>query len=109
MCVVITRIFNPCKYWTVTIQTFLKTPSNSVSVLFIASYCSTFVCTVFSFVRFSALFNSVFDYSVFDYSVYFFVLILELYSRYFDPYLTYNNHPAVNNHQTADSTIFVLV
>ncbi len=41
------------------------------------------------------------------YSVYFSVLILELYSRYFDP-LNYN-HPAVNKHHRADSTIFVLV
>jgi hypothetical protein len=41
---IITKIFNPRKYWMVTIQPFIKTLRNSVSVLFIASllfdFCS---------------------------------------------------------------------
>jgi membrane-associated protease RseP (regulator of RpoE activity) len=60
---VIKKIFNPCKYWGsgVMIQPFCKPISDPVSVLFIASYCTTFVFVV----QFSALFdNSVFDYSV---------------------------------------------
>ncbi len=56
--------------------------------------------------------NSLFNYFsfrflLFDYSVYFSILILELYSRYFDP--LNNNHAAVDKHHTADNTIFVLV
>jgi hypothetical protein len=45
---VIAKIFNPCKYWTVTIQPFHKTLNLSVPVLFIASfYGSALVCSVF--------------------------------------------------------------
>jgi hypothetical protein len=65
------------------------------------------------FVRYQLLFDCclscfiLFDFIVqlfmFDNSVYFSVLILELYSRYFDP--LNNNHLAVNKHHTADSTI----
>jgi hypothetical protein len=101
---VMAKIFNPCKYWIVTIQPFVKTLNYSVPVLFIAIfYCLTLVRS-FYIVRFSTLFDSVFNYAV-----YFSVLILELYSRYLNPYLIYNNHPAVNKHHTVDSTIFVSV
>jgi hypothetical protein len=34
---VITKIFNSCKYWTVTIQPYVETISNSVSALLVAS------------------------------------------------------------------------
>jgi hypothetical protein len=98
------KIFNPCKYWIVTIQPFVKTLNYSVPVLFIASFYGLTLVRSFSIVRFSTLFDSVFNYSV-----YFSVLILELYSRYLNPYLIYNNHPAVNKHHTVDSTIFVSV
>jgi hypothetical protein len=43
-------------------------------------FCFCFVCSVS------------FDYSLFAYSVFFSVLILEIYSTYFDPHV--NNHPA---------------
>jgi hypothetical protein len=87
------------------------------TILCLFVYANFIVQLLFSFVRLSALFDSVFyysvfDYSVFDYSVYFSVLILELYSRYFDPYfiyIQYINNLAVNEHHTADSAIFVLV
>ncbi len=38
---------NPCKYWVVTSLPFIKTLSNSVTVLFVAKYCLTFVHSVF--------------------------------------------------------------
>ncbi len=69
--------------------------------LFIASLL--FDCCSFYFL----LFDSLFDYSVFDYFVYLSVLILELYSRHFNP--LNNNHPVLNKHHTTDSIIFVLV
>jgi hypothetical protein len=86
---VITKIFNPCKYWLVTIQRFCKTLNHSVPVLSIASFIVRLLFILSSFVRFSALF----DYSVFDYSVYFSVLILELLSRYF-PTLVHIQQPS---------------
>ncbi len=56
-----------------------------MSDLFVASL--TLVHSVFfSSIQCFLLFNSLFDHSVFDSSVYFSVLILELYSRYFDPH-----------------------
>jgi hypothetical protein len=85
-----------------------QTLNDSVSVLLLSVYCLTVVHSVFFYsIQCFLLFDSLFDYSVFDYSVYFSVLILELYSRYFDPHK--QNHPAVNKHRTADSTILVLV
>jgi hypothetical protein len=58
---IITKIFNPCKYWTVTIQLFVKRLDHSVPVSFIASFIVRHLCIC------SVLF--LFDYSVFDYSV----------------------------------------
>jgi hypothetical protein len=77
-------------------STFRSTFSDAAFVLFIVSLL--FNCCSFHFLLFDLLF---------DYSVYFSILILELYSMYFDP--LNNNHPAVNKHHTADCTIFVLV
>ncbi len=90
---VITKILNPCKYWTVMTQpsvymfsvylysllVFYYCPSvvwfSLVSVLFLSdSLCSIIRCWILCL------------FSVFS------VLILELYSRYFDPHN--NNHPA---------------
>jgi hypothetical protein len=76
-------------------------PSVISVCLFVASLL--FDCCSFCFL----LFDSLFDYSVFDYLVYLSVLILELYSRHFNP--LNNNHPVVNKHNTTESTIFVLV
>jgi hypothetical protein len=75
-------------------------------LVFVFSVAS-FIVRLFSVLLFRFV---LFDYSVFDYLIipeYFSVLIRELYSRYFNPHN--NNHPAVNKHSTADSTIFILV
>jgi hypothetical protein len=91
---VITKIFNLCKYWKVMIQPFFITPSSSVSILLVASLLFDFCLTLFSIVRFIALFDSVFDYLVSDNSVYYSVLILELYSRYFDHLWSHKQQPS---------------
>jgi hypothetical protein len=100
---VITMIFDPC------------IGRSRLNLLFICSvnlclfihcqfYCSSVVRSAsFCLTCFVKLFSVWF----FNYSVYFEVLILELYSRYFDPHN--NNHPAVNKHNTPECTIFVLV
>jgi hypothetical protein len=67
---IITKIFKPCKYWTVTNQPFVKTFSNSVSFFyFLPVYCSTFVhslffCSIQCFVQFSDQLFSVWLFSV---------------------------------------------
>jgi hypothetical protein len=54
--VVITKILNPCKNWTVPIQPFQKTLNHSVPVLFIASsYCLTFVHSVLFSIQYCCL------------------------------------------------------
>ncbi len=80
---VITRILNPCKYWTVMTQTFINMFSKSVLGLFVASFIVHLLFTLLFFC--STPFVRLFSVRSFDYSVYFSVLILELYSRYFDP------------------------
>jgi hypothetical protein len=90
--------------------------SESVLIVFFASFC--YICQLFEshFIPFcSVLFNSLlFNYSMFCYSFIkcyiFYVLILEVDSRYFDP----TNHISktiwqVNKHHTSDCTIFVVV
>jgi hypothetical protein len=68
----------------------------------------TFDSSVVRFAFFCSIsFVQLFSVGLLDYSVYFSVLILELYSKYFNPHN--NNQPAVNKHHTADSTIFELV
>jgi hypothetical protein len=62
------------------------------AILPIVSYLHSFnsawlLLILFHFVCFVS-----FHYSLFDYSVLFSVMILEMYSRYFDPHI--NNHPA---------------
>jgi hypothetical protein len=83
-------------------QPFVYMFSESVHVFLIVSF---FVRLLFVLLFFcSAHFVRLFSVRLFDY---FSVLILKLYSRYFDPH-DYN-HQAVNKHHTPDSTIFVLV
>jgi hypothetical protein len=92
---VITKIFNPCKHWTVKIQhsvlyvQWISVYSYSLPVF----HCSSVVW--FSFVSVLLCLNHfvlLFSVRLFVYSLYFSVLILELYSRYFD--LHNNNNPA---------------
>ncbi len=116
---IITKKFNPCKYWKVTIQLFVKPLNNSVPVVYCQFYFLTFVfcCLIQCFVRFSALFDTVLcsiqcfvQFNVRLFSVFFCsdtgIVFLVFWSL---PYFICNNHLAVNKHHTADSTIFVLV
>jgi hypothetical protein len=109
------KIFNPRKYRTVIIQP-------SVLFMFSASVnhiCSQFICcslwyylslvhsSLFCFVR--STFVRLFSVWLLDYSVLFSVLILELYSSYFDQ----QNHISttirqVNEHHTQDCAMFFL-
>jgi hypothetical protein len=90
---VIRKILNPRKHWTVTIQ-----PSVWY-VQWISVYCCQFSVTFHLLFDFHSLLfcfvqSVLFDYSVFNYLFIqvFSVLVLELYSRYFDPHN--NNHLA---------------
>jgi hypothetical protein len=88
---VIIKIFNPCKHWTVTIQPSVYMISKSVFICYFSAVVR------FSFVSVLFLFNSIcliIRCSILIYSVLFPVLILALYSRYFDPRSPYHNHPA---------------
>ncbi len=87
---VITKIFFPCKYWTVTDKPFVW---HSVNQYLFCSF--QFICSpVVNLFFFCSI--RLFDYSVFYYSVYFSVLILKLYSRYFDPYITTTIQQSIN-------------
>jgi hypothetical protein len=107
---VITKIFITSKYLTITIQHLKDT-------LLFCLYCllSVFIVQLLlfsAFVRFSFIWFSAFCSircfcSVFKLFGIFSVLILEMYSRYFDPVI--QQPKAVNKHHTADSAIFVLV
>ncbi len=103
---VITKIFNPFKYSTVTIQPFRKTLNHSVPVLLIVSFIIQLLFVLFSFVWFRALVRL---FSVWLFSVFFCsdtgIAFQVIWSRY----SIYNHHPAVNKHHTSDSAIFVLV
>ncbi len=102
---VITKIFNPCKYWTVTIQPFVKTLNPSVSVLFVTSLLFNFCSLCF------LLFDSVllFNYSMCDFSVYFLFWYWNCIPGISIPYFINKNHPTINEHHKSDSAIFVLV
>jgi hypothetical protein len=94
VCSLITKIFNPCKHWTVTIQpSVLYVQWISVYSYFLPVFsCSSVVR--FSFFLFCRVWFNLFDYSVLEYLLdsVFFCLMLEFYSRYFDPHN--KNHPA---------------
>jgi hypothetical protein len=89
---VITKIFNPSKYWMVTIQPFWKTLFCSVPVLFIAS--------LIVIVPFSVLFNSVLyvRFGAFVRWLYYSVYFLFWYWKCIPGILIplYNHHQAVN-------------
>jgi hypothetical protein len=117
---VITKIFNPSKYCTVTTQPLLNdTLLISACIVYcqfsLFDICSTFVrFSVFvwfsAFVRFSIFvqlsafvrFGSFVLYS--NYSVYFLSWYWKCISGILIPF--YNNQQAINKHHTADSTIF---
>jgi hypothetical protein len=105
------KIFNPCTYWMVTTQPFVHMFSESVFVSIRCQF-SVIVYLLFDFICFFCAlihFVQLFSVQLFVYSVYFSVLIMELYSRYFNPYFTStNNHLKVNKHHTSDSAIFCL-
>ncbi len=89
---IITRTFNSCKHWMVMTQPSVYMLIESVLSLFVASlfFCSIFLL-VFCFCSIHHV--RLFSVQLFFQSVYFSVLILELYSRYFDP-LSTNNQKA---------------
>jgi hypothetical protein len=100
-----------CTYWTVMTQPFVHMFSQSVFVSIRCQF-SVIVHLLFDFICFfCALINFVqlFSVRLFVYSVYFSVLIMELYSRYFNPYFTStNNHLKVYKRHASDSAIFFL-
>jgi hypothetical protein len=79
---VITKIFNPYKYWTVTSQPFIKHLVIQCLFCLLSVYCSNVVRFSVSFVWFSVFFCSISCSTIQCFSV----LILELYSRYFEPH-----------------------
>ncbi len=90
---VITKICNPCKHWMVTTQHLVYMFSVYSYSLTVFYYCSSVVW--FSFVSVLFLFDLlclIIQCSIICLFSVFSVLILELYSRYFDPHN--NNHPA---------------
>jgi hypothetical protein len=98
---VITKIFTPCKYWTVT------TPPSFTSSVNQGLFCSLPVLLFMCCLTFSRLFSFcsicfvwLFGVRLFVYSVYFSVLILELYSSYFDPH----NNPEPDKNKSSDGT-----
>ncbi len=98
---IVNSIFNPSKYWTVTIQPFLKdTHLFSACVVYCQFLCRLFhsvLCSIQCF-----LFDySVFDYLVSDYSVYFLFWYWNCIPGISIPLFTDNNQPAVYKHHTA--------
>ncbi len=104
---VIANIFNPSKYWTVTIQFLLNDTlfNQFLYCLLPVVYCSTFVCSVLLFdsVLF-VWFNSFVQCS--NYSVY--VLSCSWKCILGISILLNINHQAVNKHHIADSIVFCL-
>jgi magnesium-transporting ATPase (P-type) len=104
---VITKILNPCKYWTVTTQAFVICSVNqclfySLPVFFIVNLLFYFHSFCFSFV--SICFCSTIQYSIVRLFSVFSVLILELYYRYFNPLYKTAIRQSINIiHQTAPS------
>ncbi len=84
---VITKIFNPCKNWTVMIQpSVLLCSVNQFIRILCQFFCYCYQChsILFCFVWFT--FVWLFSVQFFVYSVLFFCPVTEMYSRYFDPY-----------------------
>ncbi len=94
---VITKIFNPSKYWTVTIQLLFERHSFDQWL-----YCLLLVFIV----RFSALFDLVLLFQCSNYSVYVLSWSWKCIPGISIP--LYTNHQAINKHHTADSVIFCL-
>ncbi len=103
---VITKIFNPFKYLTVTIQPFRKTLNHSAPVLFIVSFIIKLLFVLFSFVWFRAFVRL---FSVWLFSVFFCSDSGIAFQVIWSCFSIYNNHPAVNKHHTSESAVFVLV
>jgi hypothetical protein len=107
---VITKIFYPCKHWTVMIQPHFVMFSESINSYSLPVLLLLSVVWFSSYIRFcSALFDwlcSVIQCLIIRLLGVFYVLILELCSRYFDPHINYILQ--VNKHHTSDSAIFCL-